>query len=349
MDSSILSSLSSDYRIRWIQQRVETVLQDDFSLLRSSPQVISNPDKVPFEMAGQTESFANCLNEKSKTNLQILSDFLNDSFCSMSALVFFVEKSATSIMIRAPYLESSAPVETSLDNNFEMIRVNEPSIITTSSIHEIADSAHSAETNVKVSEVVYQQTELRMAVRMMPDYVVGSNVVYFLRNQAGSIPIPISDSDAGVSMPALLECGYLSSQALTMLDQLLQDIYIPLISSANLNSSFVEMEPGEDLNVGRVNELQSELLQTLHRFQSHVTHTVQQVAGETRLQIPEELSELNTLDPSQVASVGPMITRLETLASEWISTVSGALTKEHLKIPMGNVIDLINERGHWQK
>ncbi|KAJ3359470.1 Dynein heavy chain 10, axonemal, partial [Kappamyces sp. JEL0680] len=78
------------------------------------------------------------------------------------------------------------------------------------------------------------------------------------------------------------------------------------------------------------------MLVTLQRFTSHIAHTVQQVAGETRLQIPEELSELNVLEPIQAAMDRQMVARLEVLAEEWIETVAGALGKEQHKVPVGN-------------
>ena len=82
--------------------------------------------------------------------------------------------------------------------------------------------------------------------------------------------------------------------------------------------------------------MKNELLLTLQRFTSHINHTVIQVAGETRLQIPEELSELNVLEPYQVAADSKIISKLSVLGQEWINTVAGALGKEQKKVPAGN-------------
>ena len=144
-------------------------------------------------------------------------------------------------------------------------------------------------------------------------------------------------------MPSHLEFGYLSNQALLMLEQVLQDIYLPLLS----NTDFISLKDSEknsdepsdgvekETNT-RYDELKSELLLTLQRFTSHISHTVQQVAGETRLQIPEELTELNVLEPTQVAADSEVIAKLSVLAQEWINTVAGALGKEQKKVPVGN-------------
>ncbi len=149
---------------------------------------------------------------------------------------------------------------------------------------------------------------------------------------------------AAESMPGHLEVGYLSNQALVMLEQVLEDIYLPLLSNtdfAGFKDQTKESDPGNqtsDIQANtRFEELKSELLVTLQKFTSQVAHTVQQVAGETRLQIPEALSELNVLEPQQVATDRQMISKLENLAEEWIETVAGALAKEQQKVPIGNV------------
>lgn len=147
--------------------------------------------------------------------------------------------------------------------------------------------------------------------------------------------------DAAEVMPAHLEFGYLSNQALLMLEQVLQDIYLPLLSSTDISffkddDAEKTMDESRQETNTRFNELKNELLITLQRFTSHISHTVQQVAGETRLQIPEELTELNILEPEQVAADHNIIAKLELLAGEWIETVAGALGKEQKKVPVGN-------------
>lgn len=125
----------------------------------------------------------------------------------------------------------------------------------------------------------------------------------------------------------------------------MQDIYLPLLSNTDFSTikgpekaapqGMEGIETRQETN-NRFEELKNELLVTLQRFTSHISHTVQQVAGETRLQIPEELTELNILEPEQVAADNAIITKLEVLAQEWIETVAGALSKEQKKVPVGN-------------
>jgi dynein heavy chain len=134
-----------------------------------------------------------------------------------------------------------------------------------------------------------------------------------------------------------LELGYFSNQALLMLEQLIQDIYLPLFSSTDLVQKTDNEKQEIDLQVeNRYDQLKSELLATMQRFTSQISHTVQQVAGETRLKIPEELLELNSMDLAKVATDRNVLNQLEQLAEEWIETVSGALAKEAQKVPNGN-------------
>jgi dynein heavy chain len=137
-------------------------------------------------------------------------------------------------------------------------------------------------------------------------------------------------------MPSHLELGYLSNQALVTLEQVLQDIYLPLLSETDF-STLKDVAKEDDSAGIRYGELKNELLLTLQRFAMHVSHTVQQVAGETKLQIPEGLAELNVLGPEQVATDRKMVTKLEALAEEWIKTVAGALSNEQSKVPLGKV------------
>lgn len=148
-------------------------------------------------------------------------------------------------------------------------------------------------------------------------------------------------------MPNHLEIGYLSNQALVMLEQVLQDIFLPLLTSTDF-SVFKDENKDDDTGI-RYAELKNELLVTLQRFKGHVSHTVQLVASETKLQIPEGLSQLNFLEPHELASDTQLVLKLEALADEWIKTVSGALAMEQTKVPAGNVIHLIIFRVLWLK
>nr|KAJ3423035.1 Dynein heavy chain 10, axonemal [Polyrhizophydium stewartii] len=195
------------------------------------------------------------------------------------------------------------------------------------------------------SIVVFESVRLHLAVQQLPDPITEVNAIYFLRNKSGPIPMPKSAADAAANMPRALEIGFFSGHALLMLEKVLQEIYLPMLSTTDFatlrdkpdapREGAIERNTSE-LGSTKYEDIKSELLVTMQRFTSQIAHTVQQVAGETRLKIPEELAELNTMDVMSAAMDAPIVHTLETLAEEWVETVSGALGKEIKKVPVGN-------------
>ncbi|KAI8922930.1 hypothetical protein BC831DRAFT_55734 [Entophlyctis helioformis] len=157
--------------------------------------------------------------------------------------------------------------------------------------------------------------------------------------------MPRSAADASAIMAQFLEIGYFSGHALLMLESVLVQVYLPMLSATDL-AAFRDKEDASkegtlerasaDLGTTKYDDIKSELLVTMQRFTSQIAHTVQQVAGETRLKIPEELSALNTMEVVSAAMDISVVRTLEALAEEWVETVSGALGKELKKVPVGN-------------
>eukprot|EP00842_Homolaphlyctis_polyrhiza_P003630 jgi/Hompol1/4268/HPOL_001758-RA len=195
------------------------------------------------------------------------------------------------------------------------------------------------------SIVIFDSYRLHMAIQDLPDKIAEVNSIYFLRHKPGAIPMPKSSTDAATTMPNFIEIGYFSGHALMMLEKVLQEVYLPLFSATDFSTLRDKYESAEestiersssDLGNTKYEDIKSELLVTMQRFTSQIAHTVQQVAGETRLKIPEELAALNTMEVSSAALDVPIVHTLESLAEEWVETVSGALGKEIKKIPIGN-------------
>jgi dynein heavy chain, axonemal len=146
-----------------------------------------------------------------------------------------------------------------------------------------------------------------------------------------------------------LEIGYFANTALRMLEQALQEVYLPLISNAEFEAEEFKRSPNDKENsekehksksiqaAGKFVNLKSDMVLTVQRFTSQISHIVQQVAGETRLKIPEELAELATMEVGVAKEDREIVHKLEVLAEEWIEIVSGALGKEAKNIPKGNV------------
>lgn len=160
-------------------------------------------------------------------------------------------------------------------------------------------------------------------MQSLPDSFEQVNSVYFVRNKRGHIPVPKAADEANSVLPKWLEIGYFSGQALLMLEQAISEVYLPLLCSTNFGN---EEKEG----------VKADFVVTMQKFASQISHTCQQIAGETRLQIPDDIlsldlrSENETRDPE-------VVKKLEALAEEWIFTIVGALAKESKKIPIGNV------------
>ncbi|KAJ1332384.1 hypothetical protein BSLG_008688 [Batrachochytrium salamandrivorans] len=179
------------------------------------------------------------------------------------------------------------------------------------------------------SVVVFETLQLHVATSRLPDRIAEVNSIYFLRNTNGPIPIPTSPS----------------GHALIMLERVLNEVYLPMISSADFSTPLSETADEREDTLERARsglghekyaEIKSELLVTVQRFTSQIAHTLQQVTGETRLEIPNELAELNEMEIRQAATEPEMVHSLEVLAEEWIEIVSGSLAKEFKKSPIGN-------------
>ncbi|EGF80533.1 hypothetical protein BATDEDRAFT_25191 [Batrachochytrium dendrobatidis JAM81] len=195
------------------------------------------------------------------------------------------------------------------------------------------------------SVAIFETLRLHLATTHLPEKIAEINAIYFLRNSSGPISYPTSANDAANIMSHHLEIGYFSGHALLMLERVLQEIYLPMLSTTDFSDLHDETHDTHntamdrsrtDIGGAKFDDIKSELLVTMQKFTGQIAHTVQQVAGETRLKIPDTLAELNTMDVHQ-ASTDPSILRtLESLAEEWAETVSGALAKEMKRVPVGN-------------
>lgn len=190
--------------------------------------------------------------------------------------------------------------------------------------------------------ILYEVTELCMSIQHFPENLSELQAIYFLKNHSGPIPQLTELSE-------YLEIGYFANTALKMLEQALHEVYLPLMSTAEFEPEPYFRKPDDSetaekehqaKNLQAANKfanLKSDLLLIVQRFSSNISHIVQQVAGETRLKIPEELSSLDSMEVLQAKEDREIVHKLEILADEWIEIVSGALSKEAKKVPKGNV------------
>ena len=142
-------------------------------------------------------------------------------------------------------------------------------------------------------------------------------------------------------MSSYLEIGYFSNHAINMLEHALQEIYLPLLTASDFRN-----EQLSDKKASKLANLKTDVLVTVQRFASQITHTAQQVSGETRLKISDDIAALANVDSTVAREDRIIIHKLEILADEWIEIVSSALAKEVKKVPKGNVNQF---RVLWQK
>ncbi|KAJ3039942.1 Dynein heavy chain 10, axonemal [Rhizophlyctis rosea] len=209
------------------------------------------------------------------------------------------------------------------------------------------DAANESNDRPEHPTYITQETyRLNLCVNQLPDRVAEVNSIYFLRNQQGAIPYPKSIEDANIQLPKWLERGYSSGHALFMLEQVISEVYLPLLSSeglGDLEAPTVDVttqpstaEPAAGVDIAKKEVLKSEFVVSLQKYASHVGQTAHQIAGETRLKIPEDLATLQAMDVGDAAKDPTVVKSLERLAEEWIETVSQVLAKELKKTPIGN-------------
>ncbi|TPX78384.1 hypothetical protein CcCBS67573_g00352 [Chytriomyces confervae] len=219
--------------------------------------------------------------------------------------------------------------------------------------------------------LVREYFKLHMCIESLPEKAAEVNSIYFLKNLPGSVPMPHSIEDAATSMPKYFEIGYFSGHALRMLERVLTEVYLPLLNNVDERAAGATNAASNDTqsrkpgaaaaaegdksrhkpqatdasaataasgggNGLKDDHLKSEFVISMQKFASQIAHTAQQVAGETKLQIPEEVMALGTANVSEAAKDGGIVRRLERLAEEWVETVSGALGREAKKVPLGN-------------
>ncbi|TPX63919.1 hypothetical protein SpCBS45565_g06282 [Spizellomyces sp. 'palustris'] len=173
-----------------------------------------------------------------------------------------------------------------------------------------------------------------------------------------SVPESMQDAPNNVEPSAPqkpIETVHPSGDDLLMLEQLLSEIYIPLLSQIDLGdehdsathargsdvSGPEHMQDEQTVNgaagTDKSEGLRTELVVSIQKFASQISHTAQQVSSETRLKIPEELNVLQGLsDLNEAVRNTSLVKSLETLAEEWIDTVTNVLAKEAKKTPVGN-------------
>lgn len=134
-----------------------------------------------------------------------------------------------------------------------------------------------------------------MCVERLPERFNDVNAVYFLRNVAGPIPYAKMGENINDIMANALDIGYFSGHSLIMLEQVLSEVYMPLIQNtefddiAQLKAGAEKKEDGS--NASKTDTIKMEVIVSMQKFVHQISHTAQQVTGETKLNIPDGKDE----------------------------------------------------------
>ena len=132
-----------------------------------------------------------------------------------------------------------------------------------------------------------------------------------------------------------LEYGILTGHTLCLLEQMLNQVYVPLLSSPKVDFGHGEADETRSL-------IQAELSNSLSKFTSQVKHAVQQIAGEVHLQLPA-----NAIEDEVSASHDPVVLGdLETCVVGWTQQIQRILEQERGKEPTGKGPLAVIE--HWR-
>ena len=150
-----------------------------------------------------------------------------------------------------------------------------------------------------------------------------------------------------MALPKVFEFGHFCGHTLRMLEQVISEIYLPLVSvqhevtledsdeavgATRATTGTEDPRNATAKSVGLSDTAKNELIITMQKFASQINHTMQQVAGEVRLKVPI----VSTNDPAKAAKDPNLVRSLTTSAQEWVEIMVGTINKELVKQPVGN-------------
>nr|XP_054773560.1 dynein axonemal heavy chain 10-like [Lytechinus pictus] len=226
----------------------------------------------------------------------------------------------------------------------------------------------------KIIRETFMRTLLYMCHGHVPEQVAEEDCIYFIRNTPGMVDLPNTMDEAQTMLPKFFEYGILNGHSLVMLEQIITQVYIPLLSfsahkngdapteaeqkAAALSSSSKDSlgiqpddsdEEQEEVNVAELQKhalLRDDFLINMEKFAKHIERTIQQIEGEVRLDIPDLLTDG---DPTELAKDDVLIHEIENTTLEWTKQIASAVEVQLKKTPHGNgplaEIDFWRERN----
>ena len=169
-------------------------------------------------------------------------------------------------------------------------------------------------------KIVVPKVYLEVSSVDIPRAVAGRKSVYFVKHAAEPIENPVNGKDIDIIMSKALEWGILNGRNLVMLEQVISQIYLPLIAAesvADNNSNTSE-----------------EFLVNLRKFASHMRRTIQQVDGDVKLKLPSV--PLTTLQDTAACISNPtLLVDIERHIDAWTGTIGSVIDVQIKRTPVG--------------
>ncbi|XP_076453104.1 dynein axonemal heavy chain 10-like [Babylonia areolata] len=242
--------------------------------------------------------------------------------------------------------------------------------------NEDGEEAEEADTKPKTKLIIQKvwRTYLYMVYQHLPEEVTDENCLYFLRNTPGMVPLPNSIEEANEMLPAYFEFGILNGHSLIMLEQIIGQVFMPLLSFSQLKNGEAMASPSaqspavsrqdtaatqasiEDdkdtdkkVNIAESRAkamLRDEFLINMQKFASSITRTLQQIEGEVRLDVPDVDIPENI---DEVLNNPELMDLITDRCANWARQIQMALDQQLKKKPVGNgplaEIDFWRERN----
>ncbi|XP_071945421.1 dynein axonemal heavy chain 10-like [Antedon mediterranea] len=223
---------------------------------------------------------------------------------------------------------------------------------------------------MRIVKKMFYRTLLHLSHGHVPDAATEQESVYFLRNTPGMVELPATISEASEMLPMFFEIGVLNGNSLVMMEQIISQVYIPLLSfnshkqneapttaeqqaalssASNNDSESESSDLPKQMNVLESHQralLRDEFLINMQKFATHISRTIQQIDGEVRLDIPDLPIEG---DANELVKNDDLVAQVQNTAVKWNKQISAALEVQQKKTPQGNgplaEIDFWRERN----
>lgn len=132
------------------------------------------------------------------------------------------------------------------------------------------------------------QDKLFVSRDRLPDVAVSCKVYgYLVRSCDKVIPTPNDIEEAELVLPAFLEIGVVNGSPLRMIDQVLSNVFLPMLSfGSQISGAEIGKEDvnEEDSIEGNIVRDESQII--LNKFSSIVQRTMHQLEGDIKLEVP---------------------------------------------------------------